>query len=217
MATGDHRPAISTRSGPDHKSLPTRRRLARAAAEVVHASGLHAVTVAAVAKAAGTTPQVFEETFGDLDACLRFGVSDTFERLTAPLRGLPGGGWRERLEAGVGAYYAAIAAEPLLAELYLLHSYGIGLRPGDPGLHESVLAFVPLLEAARSESGQETLPARVEEFLGWAIVAAATRSVRRGRSAELPGQTAEVAAFVAIFFTPDRRVPQPPEAVPSPK
>jgi AcrR family transcriptional regulator len=201
MPAGDHGSPLARRPGP----LPARRRrFARAAAEVARGSGLGGITVAAVAEAAGTGPDAFDETFPDLDHCLRFGVRDGFEQLTAPLRRLEGEDWRERLEAAIGAYYAAVAADPLLVELYLLHSYRVRLRPGDPGLHESVLAFAPLLEAAGAESGQENLPPGVEEFLGWAIVAAAVGEVRAGRAAELPAQSAEVAAYVALFYTPDR-------------
>jgi AcrR family transcriptional regulator len=206
MSAADQASSLSPRPGRSRESLRLqRRRFARAAAELARGSGLGAITVAAVAAAAGTTPEDFDETFHDLDACLRFGVLDTFKRLAAPLQDLPGGDWRERLEAAIGGYYAAVAAEPLLAELYLLHSYEIELRPDDPGLHQSVLAFAPLLEAAGAESGQESLPPGVEDFLGWAIVAAATRALRRGRAAELPDQSAEVAAYVAIFFTPDHQ------------
>jgi AcrR family transcriptional regulator len=228
MPAGEHHPPPpETVPG----SLAAMRRFARAAAEVTHGSGIRGITVAAVAETAGAAPRAFDETFDDLDACLRFGVLDTFERITAPLQCLPGGDWRERLEAAIGAYYAAIAAEPLLAELYLLHSYEVTPGPGDPGLHDSVLAFAPFLAAAAAESGQESLPPGIEDFLGWAIVAAATRAVRLARTEELTARSAEVAAFVAIFFTPDdqrRRqareagratvgVPQPPDAVPSPK
>ncbi len=206
MPEGAHGSPLSRRPGPSRESLSARRRrFARAAAEVARGSGLGGITVAAVAEAAGTEPDAFDETFPDLDHCLRFGVLDGFEQLTAPLRVLPDGDWRERLDSAIRGYYAAIAAEPLLAELYLLHSYRLRLRPGDPGPHASVLAFAPLLEAAGVESGQERLPSGIEDFLGWAIVAAATRAVRCGRAEELPAQSAEVAAFVAIFFTPDHQ------------
>jgi AcrR family transcriptional regulator len=229
MSEGDHGSPSPRPPGCSCESPPARRRrFARAAAEVARGSGLDGITVAALAEAAGTPPDAFDETFSELGDCLRFGVLDSAERLTAPLRGVEGADWLERLEAAIGGYYAAIAAEPLLAELYLLHSHQVGLRPEDPGVHESVLAFVALLEAARAESGQESLPPVTEQFLAWAIVATAVREVRACRAGQLPGLSAEVTAYVALFYTPDdrrrraaaptdpsRRGPQPPEPAPS--
>jgi hypothetical protein len=193
-------------SGHSCDSLRARRRaFAEAAAAMARESGIGALTEAGVAGAAGTDTDAFHDAFADVGECLRFGVLAGFEALTAPLGALEGGGRRERLEAAIGSYYAAIAAEPLLAELYLLHSYETRLGPEDPGLHESVLAFAPFLAAAGAESAQEPLPPRVEEFLGWAIVAAAERAARAGRAGELPDQAAEVAAFLATYFDPDHQ------------
>jgi len=208
-------PARRAGSAGEEPHAAARRRLARAAAELARRSGPGALTVAAVAQASESTPAEVAEAFGDLKACLRFAALEGHRLSTAPLREVAPGDWRERLAAAIGAYYRAIAAEPALAALHLLDSgAALGLRPGDPGLAESVSAFAPFLAAAAAESGQAPLPAGVGDFLGWVIVSHAVRELRAGRAQSLPGEAAEVGAFVALFYTSDeqrwgRREPTP--------
>lgn len=215
MAESHHVGSPDRRAGASGGSPRSRRRrLARAAAELARRSGRGALTAAAVAQASESTPTEVADAFGDLEACLRFAALEGHRLSTAPLREIAPGDWRERLAAAIGAYYRAIAAEPALAALHLLDSGAAGLRTGDPGLPESVSAFAPFLAAAAAESGQAPLPARVEDFLGWAIVSHAIEELRAGRAQNLPGEAAEVSAFVALFYTSDeqrwgRREPTP--------
>lgn len=63
-----------------------RRRFARAVAEIVHESGVHAVTVAQICRTARSARSTFYDHFENVDDCLRHAVGEGFR---AALRSAP--------------------------------------------------------------------------------------------------------------------------------
>ncbi|QFG25226.1 TetR/AcrR family transcriptional regulator [Actinomadura sp. WMMB 499] len=105
-----------------------RARLVAAMAEVAAEKGYTAVTVADVLKRAGVSRLTFYQHFSDKADC--FGAAyDTatgalLEVVTGTLREETGR-W-ESVERALGAYLDALAAEPVLARLFLVEAYAAG-------------------------------------------------------------------------------------------
>lgn len=101
-----------------------RRRIVAALTEAVERRGPVAITVTDVVKAAGISRRTFYEHFGDLDECFDFTCDRAFDLFFDPFAAaydVPGP-WAERLGNALVALLAALAQEPFLGELCLIHS-----------------------------------------------------------------------------------------------
>lgn len=179
-----------------------RRRFVVAAAEIAHEFGRAGITTTTICQIAHTARNTFYDTFESVDDCLRCGAAEAYEELFAPvLAADPDGGWALDVERAVGGFYAAVAAEPLLAELLLIHS--LALADGGEAVYERGVAAVerllapgrPLAEARGHRPSPLT-----EELGARAIVSLAARKVRRGASDSLTAEAPEVARLVTAAF-----------------
>jgi AcrR family transcriptional regulator len=180
-----------------------RRSFARAAAELAHEFGVHGVTVTLICRTAHSARNTFYEHFENVNACLRYGVREGFEQLFGPLRETDADKdeWLLDVERAIAGIYGAAAAEPLLAEMVLIHSHGVALEPGDPDLDAGVSALAVLLARGRSERPQagEPMPF-AEDYLARVIVFLAALKVRQEEAPALPAETREMALLVGTSY-----------------
>jgi AcrR family transcriptional regulator len=98
--------------------------------EIVGEQGFHAVSIEAVARAAGITRPIVYEHFGDLDGLLEALVEREGARALAqlaeilPTRLRPGASPRETLVAGLRGYLEAVLADPVTWRLVLMPAEG---------------------------------------------------------------------------------------------
>ena len=137
--------------------------------------------------------------------CLRHGILEGFQRLLEPVR-RPSQGepWLDQVDLAVGGFFAAVAAEPLLAELCLVHSFGVAEGGENPDFEAGVESIAALLsggrKAAAGARGRPEPPAPTEQFLARTIVSLAAGKVRRGEAATLPDHRGEMVLLVASSY-----------------
>lgn len=107
---------------------PGRARLLDAMARVVAERGYAAATVADVVRAAGVSRSTFYDEFASKEELFletyRHGVDVVVARVAAAVEQTPG--WRAQLRAGIRAYLATLADEPVFARAYLLEVHAAG-------------------------------------------------------------------------------------------
>jgi AcrR family transcriptional regulator len=183
-----------------------RRSFALAAAEVAHEFGIHAVTVSFVCQVAGSARNTFYDHFANVGECLRHGVREAFELLFMPFREVGDGEWLEEVERAIAGFYGAAAREPMLAELLLVHSFGIALKDEDPDLDAGVVAMTALLARGREEVEGEVVPIPLaEDYLARVISSLAALKLRREEAETLPAHTREMTTLVGIAYLGPQR------------
>lgn len=166
-----------------------RERVTVAVAQVAHDLGFHKLTAAAIIKQA----QMSRNTFYDLFSGSREGVEHAFRnahlQLFEPVRtaGEEPQPWLDRVSCCLDALFATTAKEPLLAELSLVHSHGVGSEAG--GYQAGLEAMAAALGGNRE----------VGEFLAGAILWRTAIQVRRGEVATLPALRPELLALAGSF------------------
>jgi AcrR family transcriptional regulator len=184
--------------------LHRRRRFALAAAEVVHEFGIHGVTVGILVQLAGTARNSFYDVFGSANDCLAFAVADAHERLFEPVRAARGEGeWLVEVEAAIAGFYREVAADPLAAELFLIHSFGVGLGPEDVSFETGAADLERSLgggRAAAAAGSGPPVPRLAEEYWGRVVLAGAEGALRRQDLAALPGLATELALLIGSSF-----------------
>ena len=127
-----------------------------AAAEIAHEFGVQAVTVSLLCRMARRARNSFYDQFDNVNDCLRYGIDEAFERFFAPLRdtATEEDEWLLGIHRAISGLYSATAAEPLLAELILVHSFGVPTKPGDADFDSGVNVMIDRAdEAIRLYSG----------------------------------------------------------------
>lgn len=192
------RPQISREFLEQHR----RRRYVDAAAELLHEFGREGPTVTNLVRLAGTARNSFYEVFGGAEDCIAYGIGLAAAELFAALAATDGEGeWAAELHQAIAGFYAAVAARPLLAELYLIHAAGSRTEEGRSAARLGLERFAGLLGGGRdlAEADGRRPPASAEEYLAGAIIAPAAMRVRSAPQT-LPAQSAAVAALVAGFY-----------------
>jgi AcrR family transcriptional regulator len=186
----------------DFVTAHRRRRFVLAAAEVAGDFGRAAITTTILCQVAHTSRNTFYETFGSVDDCLRCGAGEAYEEIFAPVRAVdPEGEWICEVERAIVGLYKAVAAEPLLAELFFVHSFALG-DGGEAGCERGIAAVVNLLAPGRplAEALGRRPPPLAEELVARTILALAAQKVGQGAAAELPSEAAPMAQLVAGAF-----------------
>jgi AcrR family transcriptional regulator len=194
------RPQISRQFLEDHR----RRRYVDAVAELLHEFGREGPTVTNIVRLAGTARNSFYEVFHGAEDCIGYGIGVAKEELFATLDGQDAGGeWLAEVEQAISGFYSTVVAEPMLAELFLVHAAASRVDRGRAAAQAGVEGFTSLIFRGRAEAearGRRPLPATADEYLARAIVALAARRVIEGRAEELPGETRAMATLVGDFY-----------------
>ncbi len=180
-----------------------RRRFAGAVAEIVHETGVHAVTVTRICRTARSARSTFYDLFENINDCLRYAVGEGFEHLFAPVRevGEQDDDWLLGVERAITGFYAAVAADPLLAELFLIHSFAVQMDDEGRDFDAGVAAMVTLLAGGREESPAESEPVPLtEDYLARVIISLAVLKLRQGEGETLPSQGREMTLLVGNAY-----------------
>jgi AcrR family transcriptional regulator len=182
-----------------------RRRYVEATAEVLHEFGREGLSVTAVVRLARTARNSFYETFSGIEDCIGYGIGLAEAEIFAGLEQLSGeGDWLSELDEGIGGFFERVAAQPLLAELFLIHSGGSRTEAGRAAFLSGPDRFVPLLRRGRDESeafGRRSPSPLTEELLSRAIVFLAARRVQESAAERLLGERGSITRLAAEFYT----------------
>jgi AcrR family transcriptional regulator len=194
------RPQISRQYLEDHR----RRRYVDATAELLHEFGREGPTVTNIVRLAGTARNSFYEVFRSGEDCIAYGIGVAADELCAPLAAQQGGGeWLVEVREGVAGFYGAVAADPLLAELFLVHAAASRVEDGRAAARVGVERFTALLGRGRAEAQARcrgALPASTDEYFARAIVSLAARRIYDGGVQALPEESGGMVALVGGFY-----------------
>jgi AcrR family transcriptional regulator len=146
-------------------SARQRARILDAITTVVADKGYAAATVADIVRCARVSRRTFYEQFASKEECFlesyRCGVEVLVERIQDAARAAAGGGWRDELRAGVGAYLKVLVSEPRFARTHMLELHAAGARAQtarDEALRRFASMYRRTFEAAARERDGMTLP-----------------------------------------------------------
>lgn len=181
-----------------------RRRYVDATAEILHEFGRRGVTTVNVIRLAGGARNTFYEVFRSIDDCIAYGIGLAEAELFGHLDELTGeDDWPAELDRAISGFYEAVAAQPMLAELFLVHSIVLRTDVGRVAFESGGERFVPLLDRGRVEAearGLPPTPAGIAEGMSRSIVALATTRVRGPEVETLPAEARGMAVLVGGFY-----------------
>jgi AcrR family transcriptional regulator len=194
------RPRISREFLADYR----RRRYVDASAELLHEFGREGPTVTNIVRIAGTARNSYYEVFGSAEDCIGHGIDIAARELFATLDAQDGvGEWAAEVDAAIAGFYGAVAAEPILAELFLIHSAAcrgdhrrVAARAGAEG-------FVALFERGRDGAealGRRPPPSLIDECLALAVLSLAVQRVRGPEAETLAEEAPAMAALVVGYY-----------------
>ncbi len=198
-STASRRPRISQ----DFVEMHRRRRYVDATAEILHEFGRSGVTTANVLRLSGGARNSFYEVFRSIDDCIAYGIRLAETELFGHLEPLTGDGyWPAEVDGAISGFFAAVAADPMLAELFLVHSVVLRTDVGRVAFESGGERFVPLLRQGRAEAealGRRPPSELIEECLSRSIVALATARVRSG-AATLSAESGPTTSLIAAAY-----------------
>lgn len=175
------------------------------------------MSVSNLVRLAGTSRSTFYELFSSGEACIAHAIGVAGEEIFAPVEAQDGTGeWSLEAQDAIAGVYAAVAADPVLAELCLIHSHASRVERGLSVAEPGVECLTRLLRRGRAEAaarGRPPLPDTAEEFFAVAIIWPALRRVRSPEVEALPGEAHGVARLVVDAYlgsdTADRLISEP--------
>jgi AcrR family transcriptional regulator len=194
------RPQISREFLENHR----RRRYVGAVAELLHEFGREGASVSNIVRMAGTARNSFYEVFNGGEDCIAYGVGVAVAEVFEVVDGQDGAGkWAAEVEEAIAGFYGAVAATPILAELFLIHAAASRVEDGRAAALSGAERFAPLFGRGRAEAGQRGLrvPSLLaDEFFSRTVVSLAARRVREPEVAELPDQSRGIAMTIVGFY-----------------
>jgi hypothetical protein len=189
---------------PRELPAPARRgRFILAAAQLSHDLGPAAVTEGAICRLSGGSEADFGSLFGSAEDCLCQGVDEAGKRLLRPVRESDGrGAWLVEVRSAVAGFYAAVALEPLLAELLLVRSFWVASGRAHPAMLAAAEELRRLIGSGRSAVAaiDPGPPPITDEYYAGAVLWAARRSVERGETGCLVAETRAVVYLIATTY-----------------
>jgi AcrR family transcriptional regulator len=196
IAPPRRRPQISREFLDDYR----RRRYVDAVAEVLHEFGRAGATTTNVVRLAGTARNSFYEVFSSVEDCIAYGIGVAVGELFRALEGQDGeGDWAAEVEEAIAGFYRVVAAEPVLAELFLIHAAASRVEHGREAARRGNEALVALFGRGAAEAeirGRRPLPDPAAEFFSLAVISPAARRVRGPEVATLLSEARPMAALV---------------------
>ncbi|HEY2053233.1 MAG TPA: TetR/AcrR family transcriptional regulator [Solirubrobacterales bacterium] len=181
-----------------------RRRYVEATAEILHEFGRAGLTATNVVRVAGGARGSFYQAFAGIEDCIAYGVRLAERELFAGLEvDMAGGNWLTEVREAIDAFFDAVVARPLVAELFLIHSAVARTDSGRAAFRTGGERFVPLLLRGRLEAdvlGRCPPPDLIAECLSRAIVDLAARRVRGPEVATLPSESRAMTSMVGDFY-----------------
>ncbi len=183
-----------------------RERLIAAVVHLVAEHGYRVTTITEIVKNASVSTRVFYELFSSKEDCFLAAFEAILDHLEQLIETTvePIADWPHRVVAALGAALDLFTAEPDLARFFLLET--VSASPAIANrFREAVLAWVPRLQAGRSEnSASEALPASTEDTLLGGALSLARRSILAGDGQSLDALLPDLVEFLlAPFLGPD--------------
>jgi hypothetical protein len=176
----------------------------RTAAALARDLGPGGVEASEICRLTGSEEPDFYELFDSAPDCLRQGIDDAHDRLLAPIRAADGRGeWLPETAWALAGFYAAIVADPLSAELALVHSYGVDRRRAVRAIDADVAELSRLIGHGRSAAahlGSVLPPPITEQFYSHMVLGTAGENLRRGTLDRLAEEAATVAFLVGAAY-----------------
>jgi AcrR family transcriptional regulator len=182
------------------------RRLLEGMAEAITEKGYAATTIADVVRRARVSKRTFYEHFPDKESAFLALYSEASDEMLGIIAGALVGDapWRERVDAGVRAYFAELAAHPALTRTFLVEIQAAG--PRALALRRDVLrrfadGLRAIAEAVRREDpGVRALPPAVAMAAVGGINELLLQAVEDEGAASLPKLTDTAVEFLAAVF-----------------
>jgi hypothetical protein len=153
-----------------------------------------------IVRMAGTARNSFYEVFSGGEDCIAYGIGVAVDHLFGGLDGPGGEGeWAGEVEEAIAGFYGAVAAEPILAELFLIHAAASRTERGREAARRGAEALAPLFGRGREEAERRGLrppPDLAPEFFSLAALSPAARRVRGPEVATLVAEARPMAALV---------------------
>lgn len=192
-----------------------RRAVVDAVAELAHEPGVYDMTVAEICERVRMGRNTFYVHFRSISDCLAYGFEETSEELTESIRAAyaQGDSWLEGLIGAVGAFYAAVAQDPLRAELCLIHSES-AVGKGQGRYFDAVVAALAEViggwrDEERGSSHTDHEPAAgSEEVLAGGIVSFAAHRIRQEKTELLPDHRDEMVLLVISTLRGPEAMPE---------
>jgi len=164
-----------------------RERITTALVDTVAEIGYSATTVARITKAASVSRRTFYQHFDDKESCFLATYEMVADHVLASMRAAADsyGEWPDKVRAALAAILSFFAAEPALANLYMIEPNVAGGQVA--ARHQTRLrGFTTILkECHPPPEGNRPLPAATEETLIGGVVSLIVREISAGRSEQL--------------------------------
>jgi len=190
---------------PGEVSARQRERLMRAMGQCVSERGYVETTIADVVRVARTSRTVFYRHFADKEECFLATYQEmTHARIGASLEAAAAvEGWREKLRAGIAAYFRWMAEHPEVAVTSVVEVHRAG-RAALDARARALSDWARTLEGIAVLAREEGHPAELDEAAHLAILLTAEAFVhdyaRTGRLDEVTEREPEVQALAAVLF-----------------
>lgn len=173
-----------------------RKRIMKAIAELTAENGYEATKIADIVRRAGVARKTLYENFeGKEEVFLDTfdaAVDEAIRRIEASCAEV-GGGWEERVEAGLGSFLGYVAEEPALARMCLIEA--LSATPAATQRYEdAVQRFVEL--ARRNLPQDERLPETIEETLIGGVAWIVYQQIRRNETERVEDLLPELSEFM---------------------
>lgn len=176
-----------------------RRRILKAAAELIAKRGYQGTSAELIVRRAKVGYSTFYKHFADKEECL-FAIFDTAlaraEQAVGEAYERTEGTWPEKVAAGLAVLFDHIVAHPQVARVCLVESLTAG--PAAVARYEAALRrFDPMLRPGRSCNPRgEGLPDTLEATIGGGVLWIAYQRLIVGEAEKLPGLLPETIEFV---------------------
>ncbi len=190
---------------PEEVSARQRERLMRAMGQCVDERGYVETTIADVVRVARTSRTVFYRHFADKEECFLATYEEmTRARIGASLVAAAAApGWREKLEAGIGAYFHWMAAHPEVAVTSVVEVHRAG-RKALEARSRALSDWARTLEGVAVMAREDGHPVEIDEAGCMAILLTAEAFVheyaRTGRLDRVVEKEPAVQALAALLF-----------------
>jgi AcrR family transcriptional regulator len=190
---------------PEEVSARQRERLMRAMGQCVDERGYVETTIADVVRVARTSRTVFYRHFADKEECFLATYAEmTRARIGASLAAAAAvESWREKLEAGIGAYFRWMAAHPEVAVTSVVEVHRAG-RKALAVRSRALADWARTLEGVAVLAREEGHPVEVDEAACMAILLTAEAYVheyaRTGRLDQVIEKEPAVQSLATVLF-----------------
>ena len=173
-----------------------RRRMIAAIAELSAEQGYEATKIADIVSRAGVARKTLYDNFDGKEALFLSAFDHYFNEATAAVEeacAAAGGGWRERIEAGLAALLGFLDEQPAAARMCLVEALSATPR-SSVAYDEALAAFVALLRG--SGPPNEGLPETLEEALAGGVAWILHQRAREGGTGSIAELAPELTGFV---------------------